>query len=158
MRVLGIDPGLATTGFALLENNALLEYGVILTPAKQELPKRLEQIASELNILINKYKPHTAGIEELFFNTNVKTAIAVAQARGVILYVLAKNNIPMASYTPPEVKIAVCGYGKADKSQVQTMVKRLLGLAAIPKPDDAADALAIAICHSTAYKLKSLNV
>ncbi|MFA5880405.1 MAG: crossover junction endodeoxyribonuclease RuvC, partial [Candidatus Margulisiibacteriota bacterium] len=143
MRILGIDPGLATTGFAILENNIPLEFGVIKTAAGDQFPFRLTQIAASLNDLIQKYQPNTAGIEELFFNTNTKTAFAVAQARGVILYILAKNNVPVISYTPPEVKIAVCGYGKADKGQVQTMVAKLLGLASIPKPDDAADALAI---------------
>ena len=157
---LGIDPGIATTGFGVLEVQAnrmkLLEIGTILTPAHTPLPDRLYQISMDLQSLIRKHEPQAMAVEELFFNTNAKTAMIVGQARGVILLSAAQHNIPVTSYTPVQVKIAVCGYGRADKKQVQEMVKRLLNLSAIPKPDDAADAAAIAICHAQSYKLRAL--
>jgi crossover junction endodeoxyribonuclease RuvC len=161
MIVLGIDPGIATTGYGVVEKkgNRLIPiaHGVILTPAHTPLPRRLAQLASELKEVILQYSPVHMAVEELFFNTNAKTAMIVGQARGVILLVGEQHHLPIHSYTPVQVKLGVSGYGQADKNQVQQMVKQLLGLATIPKPDDAADALAIAICHSHSVRLKSLT-
>lgn len=149
---LGIDPGTATTGYGLvrLEQDGGLvavKYGVILTPKDASAPARLETIYDELRKFINKYKPETAAVEKLFFSRNVTTALAVGQARGVVMLALQKAGIESFEYTPKEVKNAVAGYGGADKRQVQEMVRALLQLESIPKPDDAADALAIAITH-----------
>ncbi|MBQ1374738.1 MAG: crossover junction endodeoxyribonuclease RuvC, partial [Clostridia bacterium] len=125
-----------------------LDYGAILTEAHTEFNSRLLSINAQLINLINMFKPDAVAIEELFFNKNIKTAIAVAQARGAILLTCAQNNVPTFEYTPLQVKQAVVGYGRADKNQVQQMTKILLNLKAVPKPDDTADALAIAICHA----------
>ncbi len=149
---LGIDPGTATTGYGLvrLEQDGSLvavKYGVILTPKDASAPARLETIYDELCRFLNKYKPETAAVEKLFFSRNVTTALAVGQARGVVMLALQKAGIESFEYTPKEVKNAVAGYGGADKRQVQDMVRALLQLDSIPKPDDAADALAIAITH-----------
>ena len=149
---LGIDPGIATTGYGLvrLESDGELvavKYGVILTPKTDSVPERLDSLYRELKSLLKKYKPDTVGVEKLFFQRNVSTAIAVGQARGVALLALQQAGLDVAEYTPNEVKQAVAGYGSADKKQVQDMVRVLLQLKEIPKPDDAADALAIAICH-----------
>lgn len=149
---LGIDPGTATTGYGLvrLEQDGSLvavKYGVILTPKDASAPARLEMIYNELCELLNQYKPETAAVEKLFFSRNVTTALAVGQARGVVMLALQKAGIETFEYTPKEVKNAVAGYGGADKRQVQEMVRALLQLDAIPRPDDAADALAIAITH-----------
>lgn len=149
---LGIDPGTATTGYGLvrIERDGSLvavKFGVILTPRDSSAPARLEMIYDELCKLINKYKPETAAVERLFFSRNVTTALAVGQARGVVILALQKAGIEAFEYTPKEVKNAVAGYGGADKRQVQEMVRALLQLDSIPKPDDAADALAIAITH-----------
>jgi crossover junction endodeoxyribonuclease RuvC len=149
---LGIDPGTATTGYGLvrLEQDGGLvavKYGVILTPKEASAPARLETIYDELCGILNKYKPETAAVEKLFFSRNVTTALAVGQARGVVMLALQKAGIESFEYTPKEVKNAVAGYGGADKRQVQEMVRALLQLESIPKPDDAADALAIAITH-----------
>jgi crossover junction endodeoxyribonuclease RuvC len=149
---LGIDPGTATTGYGLvrLEQDGGLvavKYGVILTPKEASAPARLETIYDELCGFLNKYKPETAAVEKLFFSRNVTTALAVGQARGVVMLALQKAGIESFEYTPKEVKNAVAGYGGADKRQVQEMVRALLQLESIPKPDDAADALAIAITH-----------
>jgi crossover junction endodeoxyribonuclease RuvC len=149
---LGIDPGTATTGYGLvrLEQDGGLvavKYGVILTPKEATAPARLETIYDELCGILNKYKPETAAVEKLFFSRNVTTALAVGQARGVVMLALQKAGIESFEYTPKEVKNAVAGYGGADKRQVQEMVRALLQLESIPKPDDAADALAIAITH-----------
>lgn len=149
---LGIDPGTATTGYGLvrLERDGSLvavKYGVILTPKDASPPARLETIYDELCKLVNQYKPDTAAVEKLFFSRNVTTALAVGQARGVVMLALQKAGIESFEYTPKEVKNAVAGYGGADKRQVQEMVRALLQLDSIPKPDDAADALAIAITH-----------
>lgn len=156
MIILGIDPGTATTGFGLIKKEgqkfSMLDYGCILTPAKTALHDRLETIFEELSELIEKYQPDHLAVEELFFATNAKTAISVAQARGVILLSGKKKNISIFEYTPLEVKMALTGYGKADKKQIQQMVKTILSLREIPKPDDAADALAIALCHAQTYK------
>jgi len=152
MIILGIDPGIATTGYGVIEKTGhklvAVAYGAILTPAGMDLPERLLMLSRELQTIMQTHQPESLGIEELFFNTNVKTAMTVGQARGVVLLVAEQNGIKSTGYTPPQVKSAVCGYGKADKIQVQDMVMRLLNLKAKPKPDDVADALAIAICHA----------
>lgn len=151
MIILGVDPGTATTGYGVVKKEGskftLVDFGVILTPAKTELHHRLDTIFDELTEIIKKHQPDEVVVEELFFATNAKTAISVGQARGVILLAAKKQNVPIAEYTPLEVKMAITGYGKADKKQIQQMVKAILALKEIPKPDDAADALAIAICH-----------
>jgi crossover junction endodeoxyribonuclease RuvC len=150
MIILGLDPGTATTGYAIIEKNSnnlnLIDYGCILTDKKDSASERLNQIGNDLNTLIKKYSPDKASVEKLFFNKNIKTAISVSQARGVLLMTLEKSNIPHTEFTPLEIKSAVCGYGKADKKMVQNMVKTILNLTEIPKPDDAADAIASAIC------------
>jgi len=152
MLVLGLDPGTATIGFALVRdlpdgNNEAVEYGVITTPKGDSAPQRLMQLYKELNAILARYEPDSAAVEKLFFANNVTTAIGVGQARGVVLLALAQAGLEVGEYTPNEVKQAVTGYGSADKRQVQEMVKVLLSLDKIPKPDDAADALAIAITH-----------
>lgn len=149
---LGIDPGTATTGYGLvrLERDGELvavKYGVILTPKEDSAPSRLEMIYDQLSDLIREYQPETAAVEKLFFSRNVTTALAVGQARGVVMLALQKAGIAAFEYTPKEIKNAVAGYGGADKRQVQEMVRALLQLDSIPKPDDAADALAVAITH-----------
>lgn len=150
MIILGIDPGLATVGFGVItkENNIeCTDYGVISTKKEDTLPKRLNIIYTAMESLIHKYKPDAVAVEELFFNTNVKTAINVAHARGVILLSALNNKCPLYEYTPLQIKQGLTGYGRADKKQIQNMVAMLLSLKIIPKPDDAADALAVAICH-----------
>ena len=158
MKILGIDPGTATTGYGVIEKvgskYTLVDYGVVLTPAKTELHHRLDTIFDELTDIIIKYQPDEVVVEELFFATNAKTAISVGAARGVILLAAQKQKVPIAEYTPLEVKMAITGYGKADKRQIQQMVKAILSLKEIPKPDDAADALAIALCHGQTRKQK----
>jgi crossover junction endodeoxyribonuclease RuvC len=161
MIVVGIDPGTATTGYGFIHETPdgtlqAIDYGVILTPAGMAAEKRLKLLYEQLNKLILFHRPHEAAVEKLFFQKNVKTAIAVGQARGVIMLALAQVEIDIGEYTPLEVKQAVAGYGGADKKQVQEMVKALLLLDAIPKPDDAADALAIAICHLNSRKINNL--
>ncbi len=156
MKILGIDPGTATTGFAVLEvqNNSrsVLDCGVISTPADWGMPKRLQTIYDDLSELVRHHQPNCIVIEQLFFTNNITTGISVGQARGVVMLVGAQHNLVFAEYTPLQVKQAVTGYGKATKQQVQQMVKTILGLKSIPKPDDAADALAIAICHAATLK------
>lgn len=151
MVVLGIDPGYAIVGYGIVkyENNRFtpIAYGAVTTTAGTEFSSRLEKIYEEIYALIQKYKPDAISIEKLFFNTNSTTAIDVAQARGVILLAAKKNNIPYFEYTPLQVKQAVTGYGRAQKPQVMEITRRLLGLEKCPKPDDTADALAMAICH-----------
>lgn len=152
MRIIGFDPGLADTGFGVIETDGnrlvCLEYGSIKTPAKTDLPSRLLTIYKQVSELIKKYKPERIGIEHLFFSKNVKTAMVVGQARGVILLAVAHTSISIFEFTPNQVKQAVSAYGSASKDQIQRMVKMILNLKEIPKPDDAADALAIAICAS----------
>ena len=152
MIILGIDPGVATVGFGVIraEGSAqtMIRCGVISTPADMRLSARLTQIYNDLLQLIDMFKPDVIAIEELFFNTNHKTGIAVAHGRGVILLAGETRGIPMYEYTPLQVKQAVAGYGRADKKQVMEMVRRLLKLDTVAKPDDASDALAIAICHA----------
>ena len=152
MLILGLDPGFAMTGYGLVDSVAnrlsMVKYGAITTPAGMPFTQRLLAIRNELTDLIREYKPDAAAIEELFFNSNTTTAIKVAQGRGVAVETLAEYGIPVFEYTPLQVKMTVVGYGRAEKKQVQQMVKALLKLDSIPKPDDAADALAIAIAHS----------
>lgn len=152
MRILGIDPGIATIGFGLLEfsgrNYKLQNCGVISTPAHKSLSSRLEQIYDDMLELLELFKPDAVSIEELFFNTNITTGIAVAHGRGVILLACRKAGVKVYEYTPLQVKQAVVGYGRAEKKQVMEMVKRICSLTAVPKPDDAADAVALAICHA----------
>lgn len=152
MRILGIDPGVATVGFGVIESDRarqqMLQYGAITTPAGLPLATRLVQIGDDMTELIRQFQPDEIAIEELFFSKNITTGIAVAHARGIILYIAEKMQIPIYEYTPMQVKQAVVGYGLAEKRQVMDMTRRLLKLKAIPRPDDAADALAIAICHA----------
>ena len=160
MLVLGIDPGTADTGYGLVreaQDGSLeaIAYGVIKTPAKTPMPERLQMLYEELKEIINLHRPDSSAVERLFFVKNVKTGIAVGQARGVTLLALAQASLPIAEYSPNEIKQAVAGYGGADKRQVQEMVRMLLNLESIPKPDDAADALAVAICHLHSAKLQS---
>ena len=151
MIILGIDPGTAITGYGVVrvEHNkhTVLGYGAIRTEAKQSTQVRLEIIFRELNVLINEFEPDCTAIEELFFNKNVATALAVGQARGVAILAGALAGLPVFEYTPLQVKTAVTGYGRANKDQVAYMVRVLLGLAEVPKPDDVTDALAICLCH-----------
>ena len=152
MVILGIDPGVATIGFGVVRaergKNTLLQYGVITTPAGIPLSQRLVQISQDMEQLICQFKPDEMAVEELFFSKNITTGIAVAHGRGVILLAAEKLGVPVFEYTPMQVKQAVVGYGAAQKRQVMLMTQRLLNMKEIPKPDDAADALAIAICHS----------
>lgn len=152
MLILGIDPGFAIVGFGLIRaeqgRSTMLRCGAITTPAGLPLPTRLRQIADDMDELLDTFRPDAMAVEELFFNNNVTTGIGVAQARGVILLCAERHGVPIFEYTPSQVKQAVVGYGKAEKSQVMDMTKRLLGLGAVPKPDDAADAVAIALCHA----------
>jgi crossover junction endodeoxyribonuclease RuvC len=153
MRVLGIDPGLATTGYAIIQSNGpppqgrmkVLEAGVIRTPPNEPLPKRLRAIYEEVMHIIEEFRPEALAVEEVFFNQNVTTAMTVSQARGVVL--LAGADLKVESYTPLQVKLQITGYGRAKKAQMQAMVQRLLRLKELPRPDDAADALAVALCH-----------
>lgn len=152
MRILGIDPGVAIVGFGLIESDRgtlrMLQYGAITTPAGLPLAARLAQINRDMEELIDTFRPDEISVEELFFSKNITTGIAVAHARGVILCAAEKKKIPIYEYTPMQVKQAVAGYGLADKKQVMDMTRRLLKLKAVPRPDDAADALAIALCHA----------
>ena len=148
MKVIGIDPGTATVGFSVVEgtkqNPVILEYGILQTSSKDKMEKRLLEIGNDLEFLLQKYQPKTAVVEDLFFFKNAKTVISVAQARGVILYILTKYNVEIISLTPLQIKLGTCGYGKADKKQMQTMVQKIFKLDQLPKPDDAADSLAMA--------------
>lgn len=155
MLILGIDPGFATIGFALLQvewgKQALMNCGVITTPAGQPLPARLLQISRDMEELLTTFRPDAMAVEELFFTNNITTGISVAQARGVILTEAERQSVPIFEYSPSQIKMAVTGYGKAEKRQVMEMTKRLLSLSAIPKPDDAADAVAVALCHARSF-------
>ena len=152
MRILGIDPGIAIVGFGLIESNRgsvrMLQYGAVTTEAGLPLATRLVQIENDMTALIAQLKPDEIAVEELFFSKNITTGIAVAHGRGVILCTAERLCVPIFEYTPMQVKQAVAGYGLADKKQVMDMTKRLLKLKAVPKPDDAADAVAIALCHA----------
>lgn len=164
MIILGIDPGYATIGYGVVEKTdkgrlIAIDYGVIETPKTESVPVRLAMLDDALDAIIKKYRPDCVSVEELFFNTNITTGIKVAQARGVILLCAIKQCGHLYEYTPLQVKQALTGNGRAEKKQVQYMVKALLGLAKEPRPDDAADALAVAICHAHTpdYKMRVLN-
>lgn len=152
MVILGIDPGYAIIGYGVVDYNAnrfsVLEYGAVTTEAGNKFTSRLAKIYTEINEVIFRCKPDAISIEKLYFNTNTTTAIDVAQARGVILLAATQNNVPVFEYTPLQVKSSVTGYGRAEKKQVMDMVKNILHLEKVPKPDDTADALAIAVCHA----------
>ncbi len=156
MIVLGIDPGTARTGYGLVSRDGsrlqALDYGCLETLPDRELPERLLIIHQAVRELIEEHRPAVVGVERLFFNKNVQTAFAVGQARGVVLLAAAQAGLPVYEYGPHEVKMAVTGYGKAPKDQVQRMVQMILGLSAIPHPDDAADALAVAVCLANAWR------
>lgn len=158
MRILGIDPGYAITGYGIVDyvgnKFRVVDYGAITTEAGVPMPNRLLYMSVELNNLLMQYEPEAMAIEELFFSSNAKTAIAVGQGRGVALLEAARAGIDVFEYKPNQVKQAVAGYGRADKQQVQQMVKCILNLESVPKPDDTADALAIAICHAHSYRAK----
>lgn len=163
MIIMGIDPGIAIVGYGVVEyrGNAFrtIDYGAVTTPAGEKLSDRLRNIYEDVGLLIEKFSPDAFAVEELFFNTNVKTAITVAHGRGVAMLSASVSGVPIFEYTPLQVKQAVTGYGRADKGQIQRMVKSLLSLEKIPKPDDVADALAVAICHAhTAKYQKMTNV
>lgn len=151
MRIIGLDPGTATTGYGIIDivdgEPQVVTWGAIRTTPDEETPQRLQAIYEELGALLQEHQPDMAAIEEVFFGRNITTAISVGQARGVLILALANAGLPVAEYSPPQVKDAVTGYGKADKHQVQLMVRNLLHLEETPRPDDAADGLAVAITH-----------
>ncbi len=158
MLTLGIDPGTAITGYGLVEGRGdrltLVECGILTTPAGEPLPRRLQAIYNGLTHLVQEKRPDNAAVEQLFFSQNARTALAVGHARGVALLAVTMMGLPVFEYTPLQVKQAVTGYGRASKEQVQSMVRVLLGLDTIPQPDDAADAVAIAICHLQSFTLR----
>ena len=158
--VLGIDPGTAITGYGLVwgegDDLRLVDYGVITTPSDESHPRRLQEIYRQLTALVQERQPAAAAVEKLFFSRNVRTALSVGQARGVALLAMANAGLEIYEYTPLEVKQAVVGYGRATKEQVQEMVKVLLDLDSVPQPDDAADAIAVAICHIHSAQMLSL--
>ena len=160
MLILGIDPGLAITGYGLVreqdENLSLVQCGTIITPAGLSVPKRLQRLHEDLCGVVDTYRPDAAAVEELFFSANAKTAMLVGQARGVILLTLSMRGLTVSEYTPMQIKQALSGYGRASKNQVQRMVRMLLDLDAIPTPDDAADATAVAICHLHSARMTDL--
>jgi crossover junction endodeoxyribonuclease RuvC len=160
MLVLGIDPGTAITGYGLVKGESdvltLVTHGAITTPSDWPLPERLQRIYQELTALIEDGQPTAVAVEELFFSKNVRTALSVGQARGVALLAAANAGLPIHEYTPLQVKQAIAGYGRATKDQVQQMVRMLLGLDSVPQPDDAADAIAVAICHIHSAKLTAM--
>jgi crossover junction endodeoxyribonuclease RuvC len=163
MLALGVDPGTAITGFGLVSETddgrlIAIDYGVIRTSQDETAGKRLSSIYSRLKEIIDLHHPESGAVEKLFFQRNVTTALSVGQARGVVLLAMAEFGLITAEYTPMEVKQAVCGYGGAGKNQIQQMVKVLLSLDTIPQPDDAADALAVAICHINSAKVASIGV
>ncbi len=160
MVIIGIDPGTAITGYGLITEAddgapVAIDFGVIVTPANLSMPNRLALIYNRLNEIILLHRPESGAVEKLFFQRNVTTALSVGQARGVALLAMAQSGVNVAEYTPMEIKQAVSGYGGADKYQIQQMVRVLLRLQDIPRPDDAADALAVAICHLNSYRMKS---
>lgn len=162
MLAIGIDPGTAITGYGVIEEEqdgslTVIAYGSIETTADDNMPDRLMQLYKQLKELIDLHQPESGAVEKLFFARNVRTALTVGQARGVVLLALAEAGVELAEYTPNEVKQAVAGFGGADKNQVQKMVQALLGLEENPQPDDAADALAVAICHLHSARLRSLG-
>ena len=161
MKILGVDPGIARTGWGVIEVQSskfkVQSYGCVETSANVEPSERLRQIYKSIGAIIKKYKPDAMAVEELFFNTNAKTAFIVGQARGVVLLAAAEKNVSVTTYTPLQVKIAVTGYGRAEKNQIGQMVKVLLKLKEIPKPDDVADALAVALTHAFSIKFKDIS-
>ncbi|HOX97537.1 MAG TPA: crossover junction endodeoxyribonuclease RuvC [bacterium] len=161
LRVLGIDPGTATVGWAVLDETKgcpkTVAFGHVSTSPENSTAERLFEVATDLEKIIKKYRPKEAAVEDLFFFKNVKTVMKVSQARGAILLTLYKNNVKIAGYTPLQVKQALTGYGRAEKKQIQIMVQKILGLKSIPKPDDAADALAIALCHINSRKMRQIK-
>ncbi len=161
LRIMGIDPGIAIVGVGIVdkEGNAYkpVYYDAVTTPAHTPLENRIMDIYDRITALIDEYRPDAMSVEELFFKNNAKTAFAVGQARGVIVLAAVKSGIPIYEYTPLQVKQALTGYGRADKKQIQQMMKIMLGLSAVPKPDDVADALAIAVCHGNSYRFNSIN-
>lgn len=160
MVILGIDPGFAIVGFGVIRSEqgkmSMVQCGAITTPAGMPLPARLKLIADDMEEVLVTFKPDAMAVEELFFSNNVTTGIGVAQARGVILLAAERQGVPIFEYSPSEVKLAVVGYGRAEKRQVMDMTKRLLNLKAVPKPDDAADAVAVALCHARSYTSRLL--
>lgn len=162
MIVIGIDPGYAIVGYGIVEylgnRFQTIEYGAVLTESSQAFPQRLEKIWDDLNAVMSRHRVDALAVEKLFFTTNQKTAIDVAQARGVIQLAAVKRGLPIFEYTPLQVKQSVVGYGKAEKNQVMQMTKRMLKLEQIPKPDDVADALAVAICHCHSAGSRLLHV
>lgn len=162
MAVIGFDPGSAITGYGIIEERTdhslkVIDYGVLRTGPELPLPERLKSIYEQVNQILNLHHPESGAVENLYFQKNVRTAFTVGQARGVLLLALAQADISVAEYNPVEIKQAVAGYGRAEKGQVQQMVKMLLGLEKIPRPDDAADALAVAICHIHSRKMNGLK-
>ncbi len=161
MRILGIDPGIAIVGYGVVDKEGnsykTIGYDAVTTRAHTPLPERLEKVYQEVDEIIKTYKPDAMSIEELFFNNNAKTALTVGQARGVIILAAVQNNLPVYEYTPLQVKQALTGYGRASKTQIQQMMKSMLGLNEIPKPDDVADALAIAVCHGNSMRFNSIK-
>lgn len=159
MRILGIDPGTAIVGYGVVDKNfnayTVVDYGCIRTEAHTLMQNRLRELYDGMVLLLKEYEPDEVAIEELFFNRNVTTAISVGQARGVLILAASQLGIPVYEYTPLQIKQSVTGYGKAEKKQVQYMVKSILNLPAVPKPDDVADALAVAVCHSNWQKANS---
>ena len=160
MRILGIDPGTARIGYGIIDldsdNYTVVDYGCITTKAHIPLAERLSEIADDIESLIDEYSPDVAAVEELFFSKNTKTALSVAHARGVIIERIQRNHVKLYSYNPMHIKQALCSDGKADKPQIQKMTQLLLQLPEIPKPDDTADALAIALCHGNTHRNKLL--
>lgn len=162
MIILGVDPGTAITGYGLVQSDGdtlqLIAYGAITTPSDWKMPQRLQHIYAELAALIRTHQPTDAVIEKLFFSKNVRTALSVGQARGVALLAAAQAGLAIHEYTPLEIKQAVVGYGRAEKTQIQQMVRMLLQLDFIPQPDDAADALAVAICHAHSARMRRIGL
>lgn len=158
MIIIGIDPGIATTGYGIIENQngkiQLLDYGCIKTKAGLPANLRLQQLSEDLSFLVKKWRPQLASIEKLFFQKNIKTAMSVSEARGVIIHTLTNLSLQINEFTPLEIKSAVCGYGKADKKMIQQMIKIIFGMKIAPKPDDAADAMAAAVCLANSLALK----
>jgi crossover junction endodeoxyribonuclease RuvC len=162
MLVIGIDPGTATTGYGLIRENedaslAVVDFGAIITAPKLPMPMRLRELHQNLLEILHLHRPQSGAVEKLFFQRNVRTALSVGQARGVVLLAMAQAEIEVYEYAPMEVKLAVASYGGAHKGQVQQMVKAILGLGEIPQPDDAADALAVAICHLHSIRMNALS-
>jgi crossover junction endodeoxyribonuclease RuvC len=161
MLVLGIDPGTATTGYGLVRETeegdfVVVDFGVILTPSSLGMEKRLVMLYDRLKEILLLHSPVSGAVEKLFFSRNVTNAISVGQARGVVMLALAQSGLTIAEYTPMEIKQAITGYGGADKLQIQMMIQAILALDSLPKPDDAADALAVAVCHLQSYKMRAL--